>query len=82
MALGWQVDPTLTGDEIMRYLLSTAATGTDGNSIIDPVHFVETLKPTAAPEHNSQPRFVGAGCLFIGKISQNFKSLGGGILKF
>ena len=44
MALGWQVDPTLTGDEIMRYLLSTAATGTDGNSIIDPVHFVETLE--------------------------------------
>ena len=44
MALGWQVDPTLTGDEIMRYLLSTAATGTDGNSIIDPVHFVEALE--------------------------------------
>ena len=44
MALGWQVAPTLTGDEIMRYLLSTAATGTDGNSIIDPVHFVETLE--------------------------------------
>ena len=44
MALGWQVDPTLTGDEIMRYLLSSAATGTDGNSIIDPVRFVETLE--------------------------------------
>lgn len=44
MALGWQVDPTLTGDEIMRYLLSTAATGTDGNSIIDPVQFIQTLQ--------------------------------------
>ena len=44
MALGWQVDPTLTGDKIMRYLLSTAATGTDGNSIIDPVQFIQTLQ--------------------------------------
>ena len=44
MALGWQVDPTLTSDEMMQYLLSTAATGTDGNHIIDPVHFIETLE--------------------------------------
>ena len=44
MALGWQVDPTLTGEEMMQYLLSTAATGTDGSHIIDPVQFIQTLQ--------------------------------------
>ena len=44
MALGWQVDPTLTGEEMMQYLLSTAATGTDGSRIIDPVQFIQTLQ--------------------------------------
>lgn len=44
MALGWQADPTLTGEEIMRYLLRSAATGTDGSRIIDPVHFIEMVE--------------------------------------
>ena len=44
MALGWQADPTLTGEEMMQYLLSTAATGTDGSRIIDPVQFIQTLQ--------------------------------------
>ena len=44
MALGWQADPALTGEEIMRYLLRSAATGTDGSRIIDPVHFIEMVE--------------------------------------
>lgn len=44
MALGWQADPTLTGEEIMRYLLRSAATGTDGSRIIDPVQFIEMVE--------------------------------------
>ena len=44
MALGWQADPALTSEEIMRYLLRSAATGTDGSRIIDPVHFIEMVE--------------------------------------
>ena len=44
MALGWQVAPALTNEEILQTLLDTAAPNADGLRIIDPVHFIETLE--------------------------------------
>ena len=44
MALGWQVAPALTNEEMLQSLLDTAAPNADGLRIIDPVHFIETLE--------------------------------------
>lgn len=44
MALGWQVAPALTNEEMLQTLLATAAPNADGLRIIDPVHFIETLE--------------------------------------
>lgn len=44
MALGWQVAPALTNEEMLQTLLDTAAPNADGLRIIDPVHFIETLE--------------------------------------
>ena len=57
------VDPTLTGEEMMQYPLSTAATGTDGSHIIDPVQFIQTLQ-TERGDNNSRPR-KGVGCFTL-----------------
>ena len=44
LALGWQVDPTLTNDEIVQLLFDTCGTGADGSKIINPVAFVEEIE--------------------------------------
>ena len=44
MAVGWQVAPALTNEEMLQTLLDTAAPNADGLRIIDPVHFIETLE--------------------------------------
>lgn len=44
MALGWQVAPALTNEEMLQTLLDTAVPNADGLRIIDPVHFIETLE--------------------------------------
>lgn len=44
MALGWQVDPTLTNEEMLTLLVSTAAPTADGVRMIDPVKFVEAVE--------------------------------------
>ena len=44
LALGWQVDPTLTNDEIVQLLFDTCGTGADGSNIIDPVACVEEIE--------------------------------------
>lgn len=44
LALGWQVDPTLSNDEIVQLLFDTCGAGADGSRIIDPVAFVEEIE--------------------------------------
>jgi serine protease AprX len=44
LALGWQVDPTLTNDEIVSLLFSSAYTDADGNRIINPPAFIKAVQ--------------------------------------
>ncbi len=44
LALGWQVNPNLTPDEIMTLLFETATVSKEGYKIINPVNFVETIQ--------------------------------------
>ena len=44
VALGWEVRPDLTADEIMQILLNTAYVGKDGNKYIYPNAFIDYLK--------------------------------------
>lgn len=44
MALGWQVTPTLTNEEMLTLLVSTAAPTADGVRMIDPVKFIEAVE--------------------------------------
>ena len=44
MALGWQVAPALTNEEMLALLVSTAAPTADGASMIDPVKFIEAVE--------------------------------------
>ena len=46
LALGWQVNPALEGSELIRLLLATAATGTDGSRIADPSAFLSAVQAT------------------------------------
>ncbi|MCL1859253.1 MAG: hypothetical protein FWF92_08470 [Oscillospiraceae bacterium] len=44
LAMGWQVKPELTADEIVQILFDTAYVGKDGNKYIYPTAFIEYLK--------------------------------------
>ena len=44
MALGWQVAPALTNEEMLTLLVSTAAPTADGARMIDPVKFIEAVE--------------------------------------
>ena len=44
MALGWQVAPALTNEEMLTLLVSTAAPTADGVRMIDPVKFIEAVE--------------------------------------
>ena len=44
LALGWQVDPSLTNDEIVTLLFDSAYTDGDGNKIIDPPAFIAAIE--------------------------------------
>ncbi len=48
MALGWQLNPTLTGNEIVQYLFDTAAPLADGNLFIDPAAFIHAIETDLA----------------------------------
>ena len=44
LALGWQIDSELTGEEAMALLDATATLNQEGNKIINPVAFVEAVQ--------------------------------------
>ena len=44
LALGWQIDPNLTGEQAMTLLDSTATLNKEGHKIINPVAFVEAVQ--------------------------------------
>lgn len=44
LALGWQVDPTLTNEEIVKLLFDSAYTDKDGNKIINPLAFIDAIQ--------------------------------------
>ncbi|MHC4757767.1 MAG: S8 family serine peptidase [Planctomycetota bacterium] len=43
MAMGWQIKPELTGEEMKKLLFETAYTNKDGAKVINPVRFIEHL---------------------------------------
>lgn len=46
LALGWQVNPALDNDQIVKALFETCAVSNDGSNIIDPTAFIEAVKKT------------------------------------
>lgn len=44
LALGWQVNPELTGEEAMKLLSETATINQEGYRIINPLAFVEAAQ--------------------------------------
>ena len=44
LALGWQVRPDLSPEEIIRILFETAASGKDSSRIIDPPSFIKAVR--------------------------------------
>lgn len=44
LALGWQVKPNLTADEIVKLLFKTAHISSDGHKIINPVAFIHEIE--------------------------------------
>lgn len=46
LALGWQVNPALSGDQMVDLLFSSCATTDDGSSIINPPAFIEAVRAT------------------------------------
>lgn len=68
LALGWQVDPTLTNDEIVAILRKTAYVTKAGYRVVNPVAFINAIEnpqsdppiqPGPAPTENSGG---GGGC--------------------
>lgn len=43
LALGWEVDSTLTGNEIIEILFDTAYKLEDGNKVVNPIKFIEYI---------------------------------------
>ncbi len=46
LALGWQLNPNLSSDEMIEILFETCTTANDGSNIIDPVKFIEAINKT------------------------------------
>jgi hypothetical protein len=46
LALGWQVNPNLSGDQMVQILFNTCAIAHDGSQIINPVAFIDAVKKT------------------------------------
>jgi serine protease AprX len=46
LALGWQVNPNLDDDQMVRILLETCSVANDGSHIINPIAFVNAIKAT------------------------------------
>jgi len=46
LALGWQVNPELSGEQMVELLFETCATGANGANIIDPVAFIAAVQET------------------------------------
>jgi subtilisin family serine protease len=46
LALGWQINPRLSNEEILHLIYTSAATIGDGQKVIDPVSFIELVKAT------------------------------------
>lgn len=44
LALGWQVDPTLSNEEIIQLLFDTCGTGADGSTVINPAAFIASIE--------------------------------------
>ncbi len=44
LALGWQVDPSLTNEEIIALLFESAYTDADGNKVVNPPAFIDLVK--------------------------------------
>jgi subtilisin family serine protease len=46
LALGWQVNPTLSNDQIVQLLFDTCAITNDGSNIINPIAFIDAVEKT------------------------------------
>ena len=46
LALGWQVNPNLSGDQIVEILFATRTIARDGSPIINPLAFIDAVKAT------------------------------------
>ncbi|BCN29052.1 S8/S53 family peptidase [Anaeromicropila herbilytica] len=46
LALGWQVNPHLDNDQIIKTLLDTCTKANDGSNIINPTAFIDAIKKT------------------------------------
>ena len=46
LALGWQVNPDLDGDQMVALLFQTAARGKNGCQIVDPIAFIAAVEET------------------------------------
>lgn len=46
LAMGWQVNPDLSNEQIVKLLFDSATVREDGGKIIDPVHFIQMVKDT------------------------------------
>lgn len=44
LAMGWQVDPSLSNDQAMKILVDTCARAGDGSKIVNPTAFVEAVE--------------------------------------
>ncbi len=47
LAIGWQVNPSLTNDEILDLLMETAYVDEQGSAFIDPQEFIEAVRASA-----------------------------------
>ena len=49
LALGWQVNPQLSNEEIVQLLLTTACGETDGpGGVVNPAAFIEAIESRSA----------------------------------
>jgi Subtilisin-like serine proteases len=46
LALGWQVNPALSNDDIVKLLFDTCAKSHDGSNMINPAAFIDAVKKT------------------------------------
>ena len=70
LAMGWQIDPSLTNDKIISVLRETAYVNSGGYRIINPVAFIEAIEnPQSNPDPTPQPDSgsdIGGGCSSMG----------------